>query len=237
MKLEAERGGSGDRLLLLLHGMGATRHVWRAMLARSRWDGSWIAPDLRGHGASAHAKNYSLGCHATDIAELAAGHWREIVVLGHSMGGAVALALASGWFGVRPSRVYGLGIKAVWTAQELAGLDKLAASPPRWFASQDEAQVRFAKVSGFDDPSGIVKGGSGWRLAADPATASIGPPPMQALIAASVAPIHLARGETDSMVSLEQLREFDAAAVDIAGAGHNAMIEAPGAVWDWFARA
>ena len=47
----------------------------------------------------------------------------------------------------------------------------------------------------------------------------------------------LARGEADGMVSLEQLRAFDAGAVDIAGAGHNAMLEAPGAVWDWFARA
>jgi pimeloyl-ACP methyl ester carboxylesterase len=237
MKLEADRGGSGDRLLVLLHGMGAARHVWRPMLAQSRWDGSWIAPDLRGHGASPHAQNYSLGCHAADVAELAAGHWREVVILGHSMGGAVALALASGWFGVRPSRVHGLGIKAVWNAQELAGLGKLAASPPRWFATLDEALARFAKVSGFDDPSGIVKGESGWRLAADPAAASVGAPPMQALIAASAAPIHLARGETDAMVSLEQLRAFDAGAADIAGAGHNAMLEAPGAVWDWFARA
>jgi pimeloyl-ACP methyl ester carboxylesterase len=237
MNLEADRGGSGDRLLLLLHGMGATRHAWRPMLAQCRWDGSWIAPDLRGHGATAHAKNYSPGCHAADVAELAAGHWREIVVLGHSMGGAVALALASGWFGIAPSRVFGLGIKAVWNAQELAGLQKLATSPPRWFASQDEARARFAKVSGFDDPSGVVKGESGWRLAADPATASVGAPPMQALIAAAIAPIHLARGETDAMVSLEQLREFDAGAADIAGAGHNAMIDAPGAVWDWLAHA
>jgi pimeloyl-ACP methyl ester carboxylesterase len=110
MTLEHDRGGNGDRLLVLLHGLGATRDVWRPMIEANRWDESWIAPDLRGHGASSHADNYSLGCHAADVAELIAGSWREIVVLGHSMGGAVGLALASGWFGVVPSRVYGLGI-------------------------------------------------------------------------------------------------------------------------------
>ncbi len=236
MKLEHDRGGDGDRLLVLLHGLGATRDVWRPMLAANRWQGSWIAPDLRGHGASAHADNYALGFHAADVAELIAGPWREIVVLGHSMGGAVALALASGWFGVAPSRVFGLAIKVVWNADELAGLEKMAAAPPRLFAAKDEAMARFAKVSGLGAHAterGVAEAGGGWRLAADPATARVGPPPMQALLASSICRIRLARGESDAMVSRAQLAEFDPAAIDIAGAGHNAMIDAPAAVWDW----
>jgi pimeloyl-ACP methyl ester carboxylesterase len=236
MKLEHDRGGDGDPLLVLLHGLGATRDVWRPMLAANRWRGRWIAPDLRGHGASAHAGNYSLGCHAADVAELVAGSWRESVVLGHSMGGAVGLALASGWFGVAPSRVFGLGIKVTWNTDELAGLEKMATTPPRVFASKDEAVARFAKVSGLGAHAterGVAQAGGGWRLAADPVTARVGPPPMQALLASSVCPIHLARGENDAMVSHAQLKEFDRGAVDIAGAGHNAMIDAPGAVWDW----
>jgi pimeloyl-ACP methyl ester carboxylesterase len=233
MKLAFDRGGAGDRLLVLLHGLGATRRAWQAMLARNRWQGCWIAPDLRGHGASEHASDYSLDAHAADVAETVKGSWREIIVLGHSMGGAVALALASGCHGLNVARAHGLGIKVVWSAEELAGLEKFAVSPPRWFATRDEAASRFAKASGLDDASGIVAGEGGWRLAADPATARVGPPPMQTLLGAARCPIHLARGESDRMVSREQLRAFDPGAADITGAGHNAMIDAPDAVWDW----
>src|SRR5436305_6008496 len=99
MKLAADCGGQGDRLLVLLHGLGATRHVWRPMLqlVAEQWNGSWSTPDLRGHGASPAATNYALGCHAADVAELVSesGNWHQVVVIGHSMGGAVALALAS----------------------------------------------------------------------------------------------------------------------------------------------
>ena len=41
------------------------------------------------------------------------------------------------------------------------------------------------------------------------------------------------RGAADRMVSLEQLRAFDSEAIDIPDAGHNAMLEQPGEVWDW----
>ncbi len=91
MRLAFECGGSGTRLLVLLHGLGATRQVWQPMLeqAAEHRNGGWIVPDLRGHGTSPAATNYSLDCHAADIAVLAreSDSWREIVVLGHSMGG------------------------------------------------------------------------------------------------------------------------------------------------------
>ena len=244
MKLAADRGGSGDRLLVLLHGLGATHHVWHKMLATAsdRWKGTWVAPDLRGHGASARALEYALGHHAADVAELARGDWREIVVVGHSMGGVVALALASGWFGILPAHCFGLGIKVAWTAEELARLGEMAAAPPRMFATKDEAVARYLKAAGLaglmaeDSPgaeAGVVTDDAGWRLAADPATAAVGAPPMRALIDAAKAPLHLACGETDRMVTLDQLRKFDANATDLAGLGHNAMVEDPSALWGW----
>jgi pimeloyl-ACP methyl ester carboxylesterase len=52
--LRVQQGGSGDPVLLLLHGLGATGDVWdgwRPLLAR-RWPGRWLAPDLPGHGGS-----------------------------------------------------------------------------------------------------------------------------------------------------------------------------------------
>ncbi len=246
MKLSADHGGSGKRLLVLLHGLGATRHVWYPMLrsARAHWKGSWLAPDLRGHGQSAPAQNYSLGYHAADVAELIteSGPWSDVAILGHSMGGAVALTLASGWFGFAPLCALGLGIKVAWNDGEIAGLRKLAATPARRFETESEAVVRYLKVSGLsgliapdsvEAKAGVVGNGNGWRLACDPATASVGPPPMRALFAAAQCPLHLARGAVDGLVTLEQLRGYDPLAEDIADAGHNAMAERPEAVWAW----
>lgn len=244
MKLAFDRGGDGDRLLVLLHGLSATRQVWENFVAAVPWRDSWIAPDLRGHGASAHAESYALGHHAADVAELIAstGPWREFVVIGHSMGGVVALALASGCFGFTPARVFGLGIKVAWTDEELSRLRDMAAAPARVFATREEAIARYLKTSGLAGligntstaaTTGVAQLENGWRLAADPKTASVGAPPMSALLAAAQVPCHLARGEADRMVTAEQLRAHDSDATDLAGVGHNAMVENPRAVWSW----
>ena len=85
---------------------------------------------------------------------------------------------------------------------------------------------RYLKVSGLvglaapnssTAAAGVSKHEQGWRLAADPATASIGAPPMRALLAAAQAPIHLACGERDAMVKRDDLLPFDSAAVSLAG--------------------
>ncbi|MPY81642.1 MAG: alpha/beta fold hydrolase, partial [Actinophytocola sp.] len=134
--LRVRDGGTGQPVLLLLHGMGATGDVWRHWappLAR-RWPGRWIAPDLPGHGGSEPLPRYSFGGVAARVAELVAGEPR-VVVLGHSFGGAVGLALASGWFGVPVEAAIGLGIKVFWTDDELAKARALAARQVGWFDS------------------------------------------------------------------------------------------------------
>lgn len=244
MRLTFDRGGEGDRLLVLLHGLGATRHVWHPMLETRRWHGRWIAPDLRGHGMSPHGSSYTLADHASDVANLigvqpAAQH---VTIVGHSMGGAVALALASGAFGPAPSKVFGIGIKVAWSAEELSRLADLAAAPVRLFATRGEAIDRYLKVAGLAGliekeaqgaAAGVAPDGDVWRLAYDPRTMTVGAPPMRTLTDAARCPVHLARGEADRMVTLEQLQAFDANAVTLASTGHNAMVENPAAVWDW----
>ena len=68
--------------MLLLHGLGATGAVWRA------WDG--VAPDLPGHGAAAWDPPYSFARHAEAVLPLLGAE--PVTVVGHSMGGVVALA-------------------------------------------------------------------------------------------------------------------------------------------------
>ena len=245
MTLAHDAGGAGPRVLVLLHGLGTTREVWQPMLASADrcWNGRWLAPDLRGHGRSAHEKGYAIGLHAADVAALTCALFdaTDIIVLGHSMGGAIALALASGWFGINPTCVFGLGIKVAWTEDELAQLAKVSATPRRLFDSKAAAVERYLKVSGLaglvapQSPmagAGVTAADDGWMLAADPATASVGPPTMHALLAAARAPSHLARGISDPMVTRDQLLAYDAHATDLPG-GHNAMVERPDTVWTW----
>lgn len=248
--LAAEQGGSGGDLLLLLHGLGTGSAVWHPMLrsAGRCWDGAWLAPDLRGHGRSPWASSYALEDMAADIAALLLdrgllGH--RITLLGHSLGGVIALALAGGRFGFTPARCFGLGIKVSWTPQEAEAMRERAGAPVKYHETREAAAQRYLKASGLygliepGDPfldHGIAEDAAGWRLAADPRTGEVGPPPMAALVAAAACPVHLACGERDPMVSRDQLRLYDGGAEMLAGLGHNAMVEAPDAIWDWVAR-
>ena len=249
MRLHADAGGDGDDLLLLIHGLGTTAAVWQPMLAgaAAHWRGRWLAPDLRGHGASPAGASYAPGQLASDVADLLAERARDarsLTILGHSLGGVVGLALASGWFGPVPARVFGLGIKVAWAADELARLADLASKPAKSFANEDEAAARYLKVSGLDGvvapgspvlARGVTSADGGWKLAADPRANGVGAPPMAALLAAARCPVHLARGEGDALVTTDALRALDPAAEVIAGVGHNAMVEAPERVWAWLA--
>jgi pimeloyl-ACP methyl ester carboxylesterase len=231
-------------MLLLLHGLGATAGVWSAFTetAATRWPGRWLAPDLPGHGGSAPMPRYDVDDYAQAIAALvAAQDAGPVTVLGHSLGGVIALALASGTYGFRPIRVLGLGIKADWTDEELARMASLASRPPRWFDSEVEAASQHSKIAGLAgvDPGspllarGTIVAGRAFRAAIDPAAFAVGAPDLPALAADARCPVHLACGTGDAMVSVERLRAVDPGARAIPDAGHNAMVDAPTHIWDW----
>lgn len=239
--LWVEEGGSGTPALLLLHGLGSNAAVWDNLLPiiNQRWRCRWLAPDLPGHGRSPHAPPYSLGWHAAAVAALF-DPGEKVVVLGHSMGGAVAMALASAWFGVDVAHVIAFGVKLVWQEEEIAKARSLAQAPARRFATPAEAVERHLRVTGLVglvDPdsaaaqSGVVADGSGFRLAADPRISEVVGAPIDQIIAAMRAPLRLAAGTRDPMVSLEQMRRFDPAAALIDDAGHNPHVETPARLW------
>ncbi len=248
-----EQGGEGPDLLLMLHGMGATGAVWSPLSADmltgagTRWQGRWLAPDLPGHGRSAAQASYAIGQHAASVARAVLPHMQpggRLVVLGHSLGGVIALALASGWFGLMPHRVFAAGIKIAWSDEEVRRMDALALQPAKLFASEEEARERYLKVSGLAAVAGapasvaargITYGDGGWRLAMDPGANAVGKPPLSELMSLARCPVHLARGGSDAMVTLEQTRSLDADARDLGAHGHNVMVEAPARVWDWMA--
>lgn len=223
-------------MMLLLHGLGATSGVWRG------YDG--LAPDLPGHGTAAWEPSYSFERHAVAVLPLLDGLGDEpMTVVGHSMGGVVALALAA-LAPERVRRVVGLGIKVSWPREDAARAAAMAERPVATYDTRDEAADRFLRVSGLaglvaaDDPMVDVAvvdraaagEGSGWRLAQDPRTFGVGVPDMAALLAAAACPVVLARGERDPMVTHEQLGALVDDPVTLPGLGHNAHVEDPAAV-------
>jgi len=218
--------------LVLLHGLGATGRVW------DRWPQPRLAPDLPGHGRAGALPGYTFESMAAAVAE-ALPVRRELVVVGHSLGGVLALELAGGRYGVQVDRVIALGVKVSWTADELAKAAALAQKPIAWFDTRDEAAARYLKVSGLHglvDPAdesldhGLLEVDGRWRLAMDPATFGVGAPKMADLIAASQADIVLARGELDPMNTDAEYAALHDQVVTLPGLGHSAHVQDPSAL-------
>jgi pimeloyl-ACP methyl ester carboxylesterase len=236
-------GGSGDHLLLLLHGLGATGAVWDRLLplVEDSWPGPWAAPDLRGHGRSLAEPPYGYAVHAADVASLVASSGAaRVTVLGHSFGGVVGAVLGGGWYGVAVARVVALGVKIDWTDDEVARARSLAARPPQVFPTVAEAadrHLRLAGLTGLVDPSsavalaGVREVSPGWAPALDPRAFGAVGPPVEEVLRRSAAQLRLAAGAADPMVGLDAMRRVDPSAVLLEGAGHNAHWEAPEAVW------
>lgn len=208
---------------MLLHGLGATGEVWQDVV--SEWPGSWLVPDLPGHGRSAPLDRYSFGAFAAAVsAEIP----REpVTVVGHSLGGVVGLALASGWFGVDVTTCVGVGIKVRWTDEELARAAALAGKPPKVFATEEEAVERASKMAGVPLRHGVSEVDGGWAPSLDMRAFGVGRPDMAGLIMASQAHVVLAAGENDPMSPQEHLKELVPEPVVFPGAGHNVHVESP----------
>lgn len=92
-----ENDVESETTLVLIHGFGGSKDNWSRMVGH--WDGKYhvIAPDLPGHGESVSRKN--LGYTTTQQAArletfLKAKKAKDLHVVGHSMGGAIALRYA-----------------------------------------------------------------------------------------------------------------------------------------------
>ncbi|GAB1640871.1 alpha/beta fold hydrolase [Krasilnikovia sp. MM14-A1259] len=234
--LRVQQGGDPGPVLLLLHGLGATGDVWGGWpdLLRHRWPGRWIAPDLPGHGGSAPLERYTFDGLAAAVAGLIAPDV-PTVVLGHSLGGVVALELAA----QRPAQVrgvVGLGIKVAWSDEDLQRAQAMAARPRAWYPSRAEAAARHLRVAGLDgllaadDPAvnaGLVQHDGRWAPVLDPAAFGVGRPDMAGLLARCAAPVVLARGADDAMNTDEQLAALGVDTVTLPGVGHNAHVQDP----------
>ena len=90
-----ELGDSAAEPLILLHGLFGSSANWMGIARRLESDWRIIIPDLRNHGRSAHAASMSYQQMAGDLValmdrlEMSCAH-----LIGHSMGGKLAMTLA-----------------------------------------------------------------------------------------------------------------------------------------------
>ncbi|MBA2725280.1 MAG: alpha/beta fold hydrolase, partial [Actinobacteria bacterium] len=89
------RGGTGETLLFI-HGIAGSCDTFDTVLPEIAKECEVIAPDLLGHGRSAKPRgDYSLGAYASGLRDLLEVlEVDKVSIVGHSMGGGVAMQFA-----------------------------------------------------------------------------------------------------------------------------------------------
>ena len=245
MDLVYERRGSGEPLLLL-HGLfGSWRNLrpLGQMLADKR---EVFLVDLRNHGDSPHDTQVGYGAMAADLLELTDQlDLRRVDLLGHSMGGKVAMEFAVRY----PDRARSLVVLDISPAQSPPDhegiLRALAAADPASAGTREEIDRRLQ--SEIPSPAvrqflltNLVRDGSGyrWRMNLEALRHSYAD-----LLApvgndgAFEGPALFLRGARSTHLPDEDIplvrRIFPHARIDtIADAGHWVHVDAPGAVFE-----
>ncbi len=141
--LAVDDGGRGRVAVVLVHSGGGNTTHWSAQLQHLRTTRRAVALDLRGHGQSEPPRNgdYSIEAMAGDVAAVADRLALErFVLVGHSLGGGVALSYA----GAHPERVAGLLL-----VDPIADGSKIPADAVRGFLNGLESSASDSFIQGY----------------------------------------------------------------------------------------
>lgn len=227
--------------VIALHGRAGHAREWD-WLADSLVTRHLVAPDLRGHGESSWADDYRLASMVGDVIScIDATASGPVDVVGHSLGGLVAMVLAA----EHPEMVRRLVIADI--GPELRHLDSTAdGSPSVTFDSQEAAIANLRDrhpIAPVEVLTGRVMHGvvpdpaGGWRWRHDPAVDDVSTDPVLRLLwehwEAVEAPTLVIRGGESIVLSEElagQMKHRARATVDLAcigDAGHNVHADRP----------
>lgn len=228
--------------LVFLHGGGANAHWWDHLASPLAARQAVLALDFRGHGDSSDPTTREVGAFNVDLEGLVDWLGREDVVLvGHSLGAAVALDHASRFPATR-------GLVLVDLARggnpEVGRRARLALSLRRTYRSREDAIDRFRFLPETSRASEALRrsiaslsvreegvGRFGYKF--DPGWFGLPsrPPPDPSQIRC---PTLLVRGSESALLTAEAATAFvesltgaPARAVEIADAGHHVLVDQP----------
>ncbi|UXA15039.1 alpha/beta hydrolase [Mycobacterium sp. SMC-8] len=168
-------GSSGPARVLAIHGLTGHGKRWESLFTRHLPDVPAIAPDLLGHGRSSWDAPWTIEANVAALAALVdAEADGQVVVVGHSFGGAIALNLAA----QRPDLIKGIVLLDPAVALDGRWMREVADEMYRSPDYTDRAEARDEKAGGswgevaeeeldreldehlVDQPNGRV----GWRI-------------------------------------------------------------------------
>lgn len=238
---DAVGDGSGGRApVVLLHGGGANAHWWDHLAEPISRDRAVYALDFRGHGDSDHPEIREVGAFNVDLEALVDWLGRgDLVLVGHSLGAAVALDHASRY---REPRGLVLVDLARGGSPRTGRRARLALSLRRSYRTREEAIERFRFLPESSHASEALRariaahsvreegdGRFGYKF--DPAwfTLPSRPPPRLENV---VCPTLLVRGSESTLLTREAAEAFVARLpaarwVEIPESGHHVMVDRP----------
>ena len=234
IQLAYERRGKGTPLVLL-HGFPLDHHLWDEVVPLLEDSFDMIVPDLRGFGNSTTIDTpHSMDDYASDIARLLDHlNIQKAAIVGHSMGGYVALAFAR----LYPERVSGLGLVS---SQVLAdaperkegryksaadvsanGIGSVVESMAPKFTNDERLQAHARASMERQQPAAYIGALKAMAERLDSTS----------LLSSFQFPVVVVHGDADALIPVDRAREVKATLpqahlVEISGAGHLPMMEA-----------
>jgi len=134
-------GKPGATPLLIVHGLSYFSYDWIDVATALSHDREVVAMDLRGFGDSSWspARDYALETFAQDIVALL-DHlgWKQVILIGHSMGGRICLCTAA-WYPDRVAALACVDFAPDVAAAGRAGVARRIGNQPDWFESVNQA--------------------------------------------------------------------------------------------------
>jgi pimeloyl-ACP methyl ester carboxylesterase len=236
------RGEESRRKLVLLHGGGANSHWWDHIAEPLAEHFHVVALDFRGHGDSDYPATLEPGAFHRDLEALLEHLGApDAALMGHSMGGHVALGHAARNGAAQgPRALVAVDVVRGVPSRERR-ITRLALAVRRSYRTRQEAITRYRFLPPAPHAAeelrrhvaehSVREEGARFAFKFDPRWFGLPPEPPPDLTSVT-APTLIVRGVESTLLSAEGAASFaseiaGAAVVEIEGAGHNVHLERP----------
>jgi pimeloyl-ACP methyl ester carboxylesterase len=169
-RLHTVHAGQGDPALVFIHGMGTSAATWQACTAVLAHTHHTVAIDLLGHGQSPVPDDpaaYTRDAALADIDDVLAGLAHRTVLVGHSLGGYLALAHAA----TRPAVAAGIVVlntgpgyrdadkREAWNERSRRNAHRFGVPPQAAELNLQHDSVVIDRLAAIEVPTLVLAGG------------------------------------------------------------------------------